>query len=298
MTTKNYIPRVSIGMPVYNGERFIREAIDSILTQTFTDFEFIISDNASTDGTEQICRSYAEKDARIKYIRQDKNTGADSFVFLYEQAVGEFFMWAPAHYSRSIDFLEENVKILEQDLKCNFSSTPNCWIGDEQENDKFSTFSFEGTVYDRISKYLDIHMQTHACFYALFRRTSIEGLNLFKNSYIAFDQVFMIKQLLNSEFKRSKDGLLSIGKGRSADYDYIATIQTRPIHYLLPFYDFSKDVSMMVMQSKNILFSEKIILIYKIFIVNMRVYKMIIRYWFVKITKKVGIYDFIRKNKK
>ncbi len=69
-------PRVSIGLPVFNGERFVAEAIDSILAQTFTDFELIVSDNASTDRTEEICRQYAEKDERIRYVRNRENYGA------------------------------------------------------------------------------------------------------------------------------------------------------------------------------------------------------------------------------
>ena len=69
-------PKVSIGMPVYNGAPFIREAIESLLSQTFTDFELVISDNASTDRTEAICREYAEKNQRIRYVRQSENRGA------------------------------------------------------------------------------------------------------------------------------------------------------------------------------------------------------------------------------
>ena len=89
------MPSVSIGMPVFNGETFIRVALDSLLTQTFTDFELIISDNASTDSTEAISRSYAERDARIRYVRQSENMGAlKNFQFLLEEAVGEYFMWA------------------------------------------------------------------------------------------------------------------------------------------------------------------------------------------------------------
>ena len=88
-------PKVSIGMPVYNGEHFIREALDSLLAQTFTDFELIISDNASTDDTEEICQNYASKDSRIRYIRQSKNLGAScNFEFVLDEAVGEYFMWA------------------------------------------------------------------------------------------------------------------------------------------------------------------------------------------------------------
>ena len=69
-------PRVSIGMPVYNGEDFIEEAIDSILEQTFTDFELIICDNASNDDTQRICRGLSESDKRISYKRNEKNMGA------------------------------------------------------------------------------------------------------------------------------------------------------------------------------------------------------------------------------
>src|SRR5438128_542667 len=68
-------PRVSIGLPVYNGERYLRLALDSLLSQTFTDFELIISDNASTDGTTEICRAYAARDARIRYSRLEHNIG-------------------------------------------------------------------------------------------------------------------------------------------------------------------------------------------------------------------------------
>lgn len=88
-------PAVSIGMPVYNGERYISEALDSLLAQTFVNFELIISDNASTDDTERICLEYASRDARIRYIRQDTNKGAASnFKYVLEGAVGTFFMWA------------------------------------------------------------------------------------------------------------------------------------------------------------------------------------------------------------
>ena len=67
------MPRVSIGVPVYNGERYVAETLDSLLAQTFEDFELTICDNASTDRTEQICRTYAERDARISYVRHAEN---------------------------------------------------------------------------------------------------------------------------------------------------------------------------------------------------------------------------------
>jgi glycosyltransferase involved in cell wall biosynthesis len=69
-------PRVSIGVPVFNGERFLAETLDSLLNQTFSDLEVVISDNASTDQTEEICRAYAAHDARIRYYRNDVNRRA------------------------------------------------------------------------------------------------------------------------------------------------------------------------------------------------------------------------------
>lgn len=88
-------PAVSIGMPVYNGEKFICNALDSLLAQTYRNFELIISDNASNDKTECICREYASRDKRIHYIRQQQNKGAaTNFQFVLDQATGEYFMWA------------------------------------------------------------------------------------------------------------------------------------------------------------------------------------------------------------
>ena len=115
----NKIPKVSIGMPVYNGEKYIREALDSLLAQTFTDFELIISDNCSTDGTSHICKEYTNKDSRVRYIRQSTNIGPNAnFEFVLQEASGEFFMWA-AHDDRwNGVFLEKLVTTLINDQKC------------------------------------------------------------------------------------------------------------------------------------------------------------------------------------
>lgn len=118
------VPQVSIGMPVYNGVPFIREALDSLLAQTFTDFELIISDNASTDGTEAICREYAAKDARIRYVRQSENRGAAAnFQFVLDEAVGEYFMWAAADDVWLPKFIETCVNLLNGDQSAQMAMT-------------------------------------------------------------------------------------------------------------------------------------------------------------------------------
>ena len=88
-------PLVSIGMPVYNGERHVRQALDSLLAQDYENFELIISDNASTDRTEEICQEYAKRDKRIQYYRNQVNMGLVwNFNQLFELSSSEYFMWA------------------------------------------------------------------------------------------------------------------------------------------------------------------------------------------------------------
>lgn len=88
-------PLVSVGMPVYNAERYLSLALDALLAQDFRDFELIVSDNASTDATERICREYAAGDAHVRYVRNEENIGAyPNFDRVFEFASGEYFMWA------------------------------------------------------------------------------------------------------------------------------------------------------------------------------------------------------------
>jgi len=104
---------VSVGVPVFNGEKFLKKRLDSILSQTLTDLELIISDNASTDNTQKICEEYAKKDDRIQYIRQSENRGPVwNFSFVLNQAKSEFFVWAAADDIWKPDFLKKNIEIL------------------------------------------------------------------------------------------------------------------------------------------------------------------------------------------
>jgi glycosyltransferase involved in cell wall biosynthesis len=108
-------PRLSIGLPVYNGERYLAEAVDSLLTQSFDDFELIISDNASTDRTSDICRRYAQQDSRIHYYRQPQNIGlAPNHNFVVEQARGEYFKWAASDDLYGHDLLLRCVAALDR----------------------------------------------------------------------------------------------------------------------------------------------------------------------------------------
>jgi glycosyltransferase involved in cell wall biosynthesis len=109
-------PKVSIGMPVYNGERFLEQALDSLLSQSFEDFELLIADNASTDGTQDICRSYAAKDARVRYVRNRENYGViANFNNVFRLTGGRYFKWAAYDDVCAPEFLARCVEILDSD---------------------------------------------------------------------------------------------------------------------------------------------------------------------------------------
>ncbi len=112
-------PLVTVGIPIYNAELVIDKCIQSLLGQTFKNFQIIISDNSSNDMTKEICHSYVNLDPRIKYIRQSHNIGMiPNFNFVLKQANSKYFMWAAADDVRDETFLEKAVEVLEKNDDC------------------------------------------------------------------------------------------------------------------------------------------------------------------------------------
>jgi glycosyltransferase involved in cell wall biosynthesis len=107
-------PRVSLGLPVYNGEKFLPRAIRSLLDQDYADFELVISDNASTDGTQRICEEFARQDKRIRYSRNERNIGlAPNHNRVFSLSQGTYFKWvahddeyAPRMLGRLVEVLD------------------------------------------------------------------------------------------------------------------------------------------------------------------------------------------------
>ncbi|WP_327668367.1 MULTISPECIES: glycosyltransferase family 2 protein [unclassified Streptomyces] len=108
-------PRLSIGLPVYNGEEYLAESLDALLGQTYEDFELVISDNASTDATQDICRKYAAQDSRIRYIRLSRNVGATpNHNYVFTESRGELFKWASHDDLYARDLLRRCVEALDE----------------------------------------------------------------------------------------------------------------------------------------------------------------------------------------
>jgi glycosyltransferase involved in cell wall biosynthesis len=109
-------PRITIGVPVFNAESHLPQALDSIRSQTFESFEVIISDNASTDGTEEIARSYVRQDARFRYRRNPENIGAArNYNLLFREASSEYFKWMPYDDVMAPTFLSRCIEMLDKD---------------------------------------------------------------------------------------------------------------------------------------------------------------------------------------
>jgi glycosyltransferase involved in cell wall biosynthesis len=143
----NEKPLISIGMPVYNEEKYISESIQSLLAQTFEDFELIISDNASQDRTQEICLEFASKDKRIRYVRNEKNRGQDyNFRRVFELSSGAYFMWAAGHDLWHPEYLDRARHALDNNpnvLLC----YPQVVVIDEQGNENTEVKSYLDTRY-------------------------------------------------------------------------------------------------------------------------------------------------------
>ncbi len=114
----NQTPKLSVGIPVFNGEKFLHQCLDSLLSQTFTDFEIIISDNASDDSTSEICKKYAEKFKIFRYVKHEKNMGMKwNFDFVLQQAHCDYFLWVAVDDILLPNFLQKNIDILDLEPK-------------------------------------------------------------------------------------------------------------------------------------------------------------------------------------
>ena len=245
MKTEVIKPKVSIGMPVRNGAKTIEKAINSILAQTFKDFELIISDNASDDETANICQRFANKDARIYYIRQIKNIGLyGNFNFLLSNAKGKYFMWAAHDDWRSPEFLEVNVSALESNLKFIASTSPSCFEGDENNPNNYIDFNLEGGLKERFAKFLQNAWHSHGIFYSLMRTETIKKnivLNFSYAGYASTDWSLNFFLLSKGEINRTQQGLIVFGKvGVSMSKNPWKIFRKKPIEFFIPLYEFSK----------------------------------------------------------
>jgi len=106
-------PTVSIGMPIHNGGIWLADSIESILNQTYSDLELVITDNASTDNSEEICRSYAAQDSRVRYIRHNTNIGGpNNYNSAFHHTSSPYFKWASCNDICQKEMIERCIEVL------------------------------------------------------------------------------------------------------------------------------------------------------------------------------------------
>ncbi len=204
-------PLVSIGLPVYNGEEFLSETLDSILAQTFKDFELIISDNASTDKTQAICQQYAAKDGRIRYYRNDENIGASpNYNRTFELSTGKYFKWVAHDDLHAPEYLERCVEILDRNPSIVLCHSKVRLINDKgkvlKENDKlYKKYPCMKDYHAKIRKLNTDSLKPQERFLA--RVTAGISFEIF--GLIRASTLRMIPKPLHGSYSRSDDILLA-----------------------------------------------------------------------------------------
>lgn len=225
-------PRVTIGLPVFNGEEYVGEAIDSILTQTFCDFELIICDNASTDRTGEICLAAADRDHRVRYHRNRRNLGAAAnFNKCYDLARGEFFRWQahddlldPTYLEKCVAALDANPDAVEChslvgliDAKGRWAGVYNSIVGTDslQPSRRFAAVILQENMASEI--------------FGLARRAVMVGAPL-HGTFHGSDTVHLAAMALRGRFLKI-DKPLFVNRAHPGRYSEGVSIEDRPSWY-------------------------------------------------------------------
>ncbi|WP_246282085.1 glycosyltransferase family 2 protein [Nitrosopumilus ureiphilus] len=240
--------KVSIGLPVFNGEKTIGRAIESILSQTFKEFIVIISDNASTDSTQIICEEYEKKDKRIRYIRQKNNLGPlKNFRFLLDITNSKYFVWIAHDDFWDKKFLEKNIGILDSKKDVVGSIGQTNFIGDfwvVNKNEKFirktykkirrhflslECYSTNGSKYeDRIKNCLK-SSRYPACIYSLFRTNILK--KSINHTIHPWDAISILKILKYGNLHVFDETLLYRGQGGVSNTNSIELLINKKVKF-------------------------------------------------------------------
>lgn len=209
----SHAPIVSIGMPVYNGARYVAAAIESILAQTLTDFTLVICDNASTDETEAICRDFAAKDARVHYHRNSENLGAHpNYNRTFDLSSGKYFKWAahddmlaPQYLERCVAAMESNPEAVICQSYLRYIDADGRRLGVYDSN----LLNSEGPSVS--ARFASVILLRHPAYeiMGLFRRSALEG-SLLLQSFHGADRALLAEMSLRGRMIQVREPLLLV----------------------------------------------------------------------------------------
>jgi glycosyltransferase involved in cell wall biosynthesis len=222
-------PRVTIGLPIYNGERYLREAIESVLAQTFHNLELVICDNASTDSTDAICREYAARDDRIRYVRNESNLGASrNFNLTFELARSEFFRWLAADDALGPRCIERCVAALDADPGAVIAHTDVSLIGEVGESlGRFDYPAGHAQSPNPAKRFRDVLAFDRWCFEVFgLVRTDAMRLTRLLDRYVASDRIFRAELALIGRYAHVPEPLF-LNRDHSG-----RSVRALPAHHL------------------------------------------------------------------
>lgn len=207
---------LTVGMPVYNEEKYLNETLESLLAQTYKDFILIISDNASTDRTLETCKYYAVRDNRIIYIRHAKNNGSlFNFDYVLKKTNTPFFMWGGGHDKWHPQFIEKLLPIIEnEDLVLVYPKSRKIEIDGTMGKiyqDDYTTVGMDKPI-DRYLYFLK-HIRACTAIYGIWRAEALK--NCYFKPVLGFDAIILAQAALQGKFKQQKDILFFLRKVRN-----------------------------------------------------------------------------------
>lgn len=230
------LPRVSIGIPVYNGEKFLKRALISIIYQSHKNIEIIISNNCSTDNSLEIIRNFKKIDNRIiLHDQKEKLSMMDNFRFVLKKSNSNYFMWAACDDFRSRNFIQKNLEFLENNKDFVAAISPARFFKYKYNSKKIGDQTLDDqTAYKRIKKGLKLNANSR--FYSLFRSDLLKTFNYIDNNYLGDDFPYIIHMLIKGKFKNIGEGSLILSKsGMSNRKNIFKKYQENYIDLILPF---------------------------------------------------------------
>ena len=196
---RNREPRVTIGLPVYNGEAYLAGAIESVLAQSFEDLELVISDNASSDATAEICRDFAARDPRLRYFRNDRNWGAaPNYNRAFALARGRYFKWLSHDDVLCATYLERTLEALERRPDAVICNTRVEYIDAVGTPIGFYDSAIDaGAEASASERFSLLILSSHSCvdFFGLARKSAMEN-SLLHGSFHGADRAFLAQMTL------------------------------------------------------------------------------------------------------
>ena len=208
-------PFVSIGMPVYNEELYLEQALQSLLSQSYENFELIISDNASTDRTSEICLTYATKDPRVRYNRMETNVGSSlNFNRVFQLSNSPYFFWASGHDTRHKNFIARCIEILERDASVVLCYPAARWVEADGHVGDVIAGHVETRGMSQLARFRTVLWDLGFVYqtYGIMRSNALKRTGLMRPNTVGADVVLVTELALLGAFAEVPEPLLFVQK--------------------------------------------------------------------------------------